>query len=97
MQKPTEKYGVISPFHAGGGGGGGAGGGGSAAGTHVFDTASYIVPGPHSAAALIPGDATVTNAIGMKVAAKMTAKRQTMPRTRILFTRSLLHQNPDPG
>lgn len=36
-QAPTEKYGVMSPFHAGGGG---AGGGGAGAATQVFDGAS---------------------------------------------------------
>jgi hypothetical protein len=40
-QMPTEKYGVMSPFHAGGGGGGG---GGSGAATQVFDGGSNTVP-----------------------------------------------------
>jgi hypothetical protein len=46
-QALTEKYGVMSPFHAGAGGGGG--GAGTAA-THEFDGASYTVPTPHSVA-----------------------------------------------
>ena len=71
-QAPTEKYGVISPFQAGGGG---AGGGGGAAATQLFDGASYTVPQPHSVALLTPGDATVTNANGARVAATIIATR----------------------
>ena len=37
-QMPTEKYGVISPFHAGGGGGG------NGAATQLFDGGSNTVP-----------------------------------------------------
>ena len=37
---PIEKYGVMSPFHAGGGGGGG----GAGAATQVFDGGSKNVP-----------------------------------------------------
>ena len=46
-QRPTEKYGVRSPFHAGGGGGSGAA-------TQVLDGGSNTVPDPHSAALLTP-------------------------------------------
>jgi hypothetical protein len=56
----------MSPFHAGGGGGGGgaaSGAGGGAAATQLFDPGSKTVPAPHSAAWLVPGDITVTNAI----------------------------------
>ena len=45
-QTPTEKYGVMSPFHAGGGGAGG----GNGAATQVFDGGSNTVPHPHSVA-----------------------------------------------
>jgi hypothetical protein len=71
-QTPTEKYGVMSPFHAGGGGGGG---GGNGAATQVFDGGSNTVPYPHSIALLTPGETIVTNASGAKVAAPMIAKR----------------------
>ena len=70
-QIPTEKYGVISPFHAGGGGGGG----GSGAATQVLDGGSNTVPHPHSIALLTPGETTVTNANGANAAAPMIAKR----------------------
>jgi hypothetical protein len=73
-QIPTEKYGVMSPFHAGGGGGGG-GGGGNGAATQVFDGGSKTVPCPHSTALLIPGETIVTNASGAKAAAPIIAKR----------------------
>jgi hypothetical protein len=71
-QTPTEKYGVISPFHAGGGGGGG---GGSGAATQVLDGGSNTVPCPHSVAVPTPGETTVTNASGATAAAPMIAKR----------------------
>ena len=53
-QTPTEKYGVMSPFHAGGGGGGG---GGNGAATQVLDGGSKTVPQPHSTALLSGVDA----------------------------------------
>jgi hypothetical protein len=71
-QIPTEKYGVMSPFHAGGGGGGG---GGNGAATQVFDGGSNTVPYPHSTALLTPGETIVTNASGTNAAAPMIAKR----------------------
>lgn len=71
-QTPTEKYGVMSPFHAGGGGGGG---GGNGAATQVFDGGSNTVPCPHSVALLTPGDIAVTSASGAKAAALMDTKR----------------------
>ena len=74
---PTEKYGVMSPFHAGGGGGGGGGGaGGSGATTQVFDGGSNTVPAPHSAALLNAGENTCTIASGANAAATMIAKRR---------------------
>jgi hypothetical protein len=77
---PTEKYGVMSPFHAGGGGGGGGGGGagGSGAATQLFDGASNTVPAPHSAALLSAGEATCTITSGASVAPTMIAKRRNM-------------------
>jgi hypothetical protein len=69
---PTEKYGVMSPFHAGGGGGGGGGG---CAATQLFDGASYTVPQPHSIALLTPVDTNVTKANGASVAAAVIARR----------------------
>jgi hypothetical protein len=74
-QAPTEKYGVMSPFHAGGGGGGG-GGGGAGAATQLFDGASNTVPYPHSTAPLTPGDAIVANAKGASAAAPTIATRR---------------------
>jgi hypothetical protein len=74
-QIPTEKYGVMSPFHAGGGGGGG---GGNAAATQVLDGGSNTVPCPHSVAALTAGDIDVMKASGAKAAAPMTTKRRIM-------------------
>ena len=71
-QMPTEKYGVMSPFHAGGGGAG-AGGGGAA--TQVLDGGSNTVPHPHSTALLTPGVTTVTNASGTIAAAPTIAVR----------------------
>jgi hypothetical protein len=68
---PIENPGVGSPFHGGGGGGGG---GGAGAPTHELDGASYTVPGPHSAAPLTPGVATVTNNSGANEAAAATAR-----------------------
>ncbi len=62
-QIPTEKYGVMSPFHAGGGGGGG-GGGGAGAATQLFDGASKTVPTPHSTALATPAGVTVMNTTG---------------------------------
>ena len=62
-QTPTEKYGVMSPFHAGGGGGGG---GGAGAATQVLDGGSNTVPHPHSTALLTPGVTIVANASGAK-------------------------------
>jgi hypothetical protein len=76
-QIPTEKYGVISPFHAGGGGGGGGGGSGAAEGatTQVFVGGSNTVPAPHSAALPTPGEMAVTKASGATAPAMMLAKR----------------------
>jgi Integrase core domain len=65
-QMPTEKYGVRSPFHAGGGGGGG---GGSGAATQLFEGTSYTVPTPHSTALALPGDTSVRDASGARIAA----------------------------
>ena len=73
-QIPTEKYGVMSPFHAGGGGGGG-GGGGAGAATQVFDGGSNTVPHPHSTALLTPGVTTVMNASGATAAAPTIGSR----------------------
>ena len=73
-QTPTEKYGVMSPFHTGGGGGGG-GGGGAGAATQVFDGGSNTVPHPHSTALLTPGVTTVANASGASAAAPTIASR----------------------
>ena len=70
-QMPTEKYGVMSPFHAGAGAG--AGGGGAA--TQVLDGGSNTVPHPHSTALLTPGVTTVTNASGTNAAAPTIARR----------------------
>ena len=70
-QTPTEKYGVMSPFHAGGGGGGG---GGNGAATQVLDGGSKTVPQPHSTALLSPGE-IVTNASAAKAVAPMIAER----------------------
>ena len=70
---PIEKYGVISPFHAGGGGGGG---GGAGAATQVFDGGSNTVPHPHSTAVLTPGVTIVANATGISVAAPTVARRR---------------------
>lgn len=69
---PTEKWGVISPFHAGGGGGGG---GGNGAATQVFEGGSNTVPAPHSAALPTPGEMTVTNASDAPAAVMMVVKR----------------------
>jgi hypothetical protein len=74
-QIPTEKYGVMSPFHAGGGGGGG-GGGGAGAATQVFDGGSNTVPYPHSIALPIPGVMTVPNTSGAIPAVAMMARRR---------------------
>jgi hypothetical protein len=73
-QIPTEKYGVMSPFHAGGGGGGG-GGGGRGAATHVFDGGSNTVPAPHSTALLTPGVATAMNPNAANADAPTIVKR----------------------
>lgn len=73
-QIPTEKYGVMSPFHAGGGGGGG-GGGGAGAATQLFDGASNTVPGPHSAAVATP-TVTVMNASGASTQAPTVPTRR---------------------
>jgi hypothetical protein len=74
-QMPTEKYGVMSPFHAGGGGGGG---GGNAAATQVLDGGSNTVPCPHSVALLNPGEIATTSASGAKAAALTTTNRRMM-------------------
>jgi hypothetical protein len=71
-QMPIEKYGVMSPFHAGGGGGGG---GGCGANTHVFVGGSNTVPTPHSTALPTPGEMAVTNARGIAAVMVMIAKR----------------------
>jgi hypothetical protein len=71
-QTPTEKYGVMSPFHAGGGGGGG---GGNGAAMQVFDGGSNTVPCPHSTALLTPGETIVTNASDANVVAPMITER----------------------
>jgi hypothetical protein len=73
-QMPTEKYGVMSPFHAGAGGGGG-GGGGSGAATHVLDGGSNTVPTPHSTALLTPGVTTVMNPSAANADAPTIVKR----------------------
>ena len=73
-QIPTEKYGVMSPFHPGGGGGGG-GGGGAGAATQVLDGGSNTVPHPHSTALLTPGVVTVTNASAAIAVAPTIATR----------------------
>ena len=73
MHAPTEKYGVMSPFHAGGGG---AGGGGGAAATQLLDGWSKTVPHPHSTALLTPGIAIVANAHGASTAAPTIATRR---------------------
>jgi hypothetical protein len=73
-QTPTEKKGVMSPFHAGGGGGG-AGGGAGAAATHVLDGGSNTVPNPHSIALLTPGETIVTKDNGRTQAAPMIVRR----------------------
>lgn len=88
----AETYGV-GPFQTGGGGGGG-GGAGSAAITHVFEGASYIVPGPHSAALLTAGAMTATpasaaRALGMTAAIRLIFPMATgllpSPPTRVRF------------
>jgi hypothetical protein len=71
-QIPTEKYGVMSPFHAGGGG---AGGGGAGAATHVLDGGSNTVPYPHSTAELTPDGTTVPIANAAKAPAPINARR----------------------
>jgi hypothetical protein len=76
-QMPTEKYGVRSPFHAGGGGGGG---GGSGAATQVFEGTSYTVPMPHSTALALPGDTSVRDASGARIAATTIVRWTTLPR-----------------
>lgn len=73
-QIPTEKYGVMSPFHAGGGGGGG-GGGGAGAATQLFDGASNTVPAPHSTAVATPA-VTVMNARGASTPAPTVPTRR---------------------
>lgn len=73
-QMPTEKYGVMSPFHAGGGGGGG-GGGGTWAATQVFEGGSKTVPTPHSVALPTPGAIAVTTASDATAAMMMVVKR----------------------
>ncbi|OMC01242.1 hypothetical protein A5734_17290 [Mycolicibacterium fortuitum] len=75
-QTPTEKYGVMSPFHAGGGGGGG-GGGGTWAATQVLEGGSNTVPTPHSVALLTAGEIAVTTASDA-TAAMMTVVRRRM-------------------
>lgn len=69
---PTEKYGVMSPFHAGGGGGGG---GGNGAATQVFDGGSYTVPTPHSVAFPTAGEIAVTTASDAAAAMMMVVQR----------------------
>jgi len=70
-QIPTEKYGVMSPFHAGAGGGGG----GSGAATHVLDGGSNTVPTPHSTALLTPGVTTAMNPNATNADAPTIVKR----------------------
>jgi hypothetical protein len=72
-QTPIEKYGVISPFHAGGGGGGG---GGAGAATQLFDGGSNTVPHPHSTAVLTPGVTIMANATGVSATAPTVARRR---------------------
>jgi hypothetical protein len=71
-QTPIEKYGVMSPFHAGGGG---AGGGGGGAATQVFDGGSNTVPHPQSTAPLTPGVTIVANASAPNAATVTAARR----------------------
>lgn len=65
---PIEKPGVGSPFHIGGGGGGGG------AAKHVLVAGSNSVPGPHSAALLIPG-ATRVAIVNVANIAMLIARR----------------------
>jgi len=81
-QIPTEKYGVMSPFHAGGGGGGG---GGAGAATQVLDGGSNTVPYPHSIALPIPGVAIVAKTSGANPTVTTVARRW-----RLLFIEGLL-------
>lgn len=69
-QMPTEKYGVMSPFHAGGGGGGG-----TWAATQVFEGGSKTVPTPHSVALPTAGAIAVTTASDATAAMMMVVKR----------------------
>src|SRR5690349_15923593 len=86
-QIPTEKYGVMSPFHAGGGGGGG---GGAGAATQVLDGGSNTVPQPHSIAPLTPGVTMVANATGASTAAPTIPTRRN-----VFFIEGLPRSRPD--
>jgi hypothetical protein len=77
-QIPTEKYGVMSPFHAGGGGGAGAA-------TQVLDGGSNTVPYPHSIALPIPGVAIVAKTSEANPTVTTVPKRR-----RLFFIEGLL-------